>query len=277
MNKVIEVRDLVKVYGKRSTAFKALKGIDLDIFEGESVAIIGKSGSGKSTLMHLLALLDRPTSGTVKIDGIDSAKLSGRELNRLRNRTFGFVFQQFFMNPNDTVLENVVLPLKIAGVGRRERRNLAERALNTVELSERLKFKATDLSGGQKQRVCIARAIVNNPKIIFADEPTGNLDSATGNKVIELLFNLNKEKHVTLIIVTHDEDLAKLCDRQIRIMDGEIVDNLPGEPKGEWVDGKWKMKSPETNLATKAVNEAAKTPPAQSDDKNWKMKVSIEI
>ncbi len=244
MGKVIEVRDLVKVYGKRSTAFQALKGIDLDIEEGESVAIVGKSGSGKSTLMHLLALLDKPTAGTIKIDGIDSTKLSGRELNKLRNRTFGFVFQQFFMNPSDTVLENVVLPLKIAGVGARERRNLATKALTTVGLEERMKFKANDLSGGQKQRVCIARAIVNSPKILFADEPTGNLDSGTGEKVIDLLFGLNKEKGVTLIIVTHDEDLAKLCDRQVRIMDGEIVNGLEGEPKGEWVDGKWKMKVP---------------------------------
>lgn len=266
MNKVIEVRDLIKVYGKRSTAFQALKGINLDIFEGESVAIVGKSGSGKSTLMHLLALLDKPTSGSIKIDGVDSTKLSNRELNRLRNRTFGFVFQQFFMNPNDTVLENVVLPLKIAGVGRRERRATAERALDTVELSERVKFKATDLSGGQKQRVCIARAIVNNPKIIFADEPTGNLDSATGDKVIELLFNLQRQNHVTLIIVTHDEDLAKLCDRQIRIMDGEVVDTFSNEPKGEWVDGKWKMKQPAPLPVV----------PPESNSK-LKMKVNIEI
>ncbi len=244
MNKVIEVKDLVKVYGKKSTAFEALKGINLDIYEGESVAIVGKSGSGKSTLMHLLALLDKPTAGTIKIDGIDSTKLSNHELNKLRNRTFGFVFQQFFMNPNDTVVENVVLPLKIAGVGRHERRNLAEKALEIVDLSERKRNKATDLSGGQKQRVCIARAIVNNPKIIFADEPTGNLDSATGDKVIKLLFDFNKEKGATLIIVTHDEDLAKLCGRQIRIADGRIAEGLEDAPKGEWVDGKWKMKVP---------------------------------
>ncbi len=242
MEKVIEVRDLVKVYGKRSTAFEALKGINLDIVAGESVAIVGKSGSGKSTLMHLLALLDKPTSGTIKIDGINSTKLSNRELNKLRNRTFGFVFQQFFMNPNDTVIENVMLPLKIAGVGGRERRHLAERALSIVGLSERKKFKATDLSGGQKQRVCIARAIINDPKILFADEPTGNLDSATGDQVIKLLFDLNKEKNVTLIIVTHDEDLARLCDRQVRIADGRIAEGVPSEPRGEWVDGKWKMK-----------------------------------
>lgn len=224
MEPVIEVKNLTKIYGKRSNAFTALKNINLTINKGESVAIVGKSGSGKSTLMHLIALLDRPTSGSVEVDSIDSTKLKGRKLNQLRNRTFGFVFQQFFMNPGDTVLENVVLPLKIADKRRKERRALAEKALKTVGLSERIKFKANDLSGGQKQRVCIARAIVNNPKILFADEPTGNLDSATGDKVIKLLFDLNK-KGVTLIIVTHDEDLAKLCDRQIRISDGKIVED----------------------------------------------------
>lgn len=244
MNKVIEVKNLVKVYGKRSTAFEALKGINLEINAGESVAIVGKSGSGKSTLMHLLALLDQPTDGSIKIDGVDSTKLSNRELNKMRNRTFGFVFQQFFMNPNDTVLENVILPLKIAGISGKERRHLAERALETVDLTERKHNKATDLSGGQKQRVCIARAIINNPKILFADEPTGNLDSATGDQVIKLLFDLNRDKGVTLIIVTHDEDLARLCDRQIRIADGKIVEGLDDAPKGEWVDGKWKMKVP---------------------------------
>lgn len=224
MEPVIEVKNLTKVYGKRSTAFTALKDINLTINKGESVAIVGKSGSGKSTLMHLIALLDRPTKGSVEVDGIDSAKLKGRKLNQLRNRTFGFVFQQFFMNPSDTVLENVVLPLKIAGKHRKERRTMAEKALKIVGLSERIKFKANDLSGGQKQRVCIARAIVNDPKILFADEPTGNLDSATGDKVIKLLFDLNK-KGVTLIIVTHDEDLAKLCSRQIRISDGKIIED----------------------------------------------------
>lgn len=222
MKPVIEVKNLTKVYGKRSTAFTALRDINLTINSGESVAIVGKSGSGKSTLMHLLALLDKPTTGTVKIDNIESTKLRARKLNQLRNRSFGFVFQQFFMNPNDTVLANVTLPLKIAGKRRKVRHELAEKALKTVGLSERIKFKANDLSGGQKQRVCIARAIVNNPKILFADEPTGNLDSATGDKVIKLLFDLNK-KGVTLIIVTHDEDLAALCDRQIRISDGKIV------------------------------------------------------
>lgn len=227
MKTVIEVKDLVKVYGKRSTAFEALKGINLEIYEGESVAIVGKSGSGKSTLMHLLALLDKPTSGSVIIDGVNSSKLRNRQLNKLRNSTFGFVFQQFFMNPQDTVLANVILPLKIAKVRRKTRKNMAAKALGTVGLSDRIKFKANDLSGGQKQRVCVARAIVNHPKILFADEPTGNLDSATGDTVIKLLFDLNKKKGVTLVIVTHDEDLAKLCDRQIRIADGQIIDDKP--------------------------------------------------
>lgn len=220
---VIEVSHLSKTYGKKSTAFKALDNINLKIMPGESVAIIGKSGSGKSTLMHLMALLDKPTSGSIKVLGVNASKLKGKKLNRLRNKYFGFVFQQFFMNANDSVLENVLLPLKIAKVSRFKRKKMALKALDIVDLENKAKNKATNLSGGQKQRVCIARAIVNNPKIIFADEPTGNLDSGTGKKIVDLLFGLNKDKGTTLIIVTHDEDLAALCDRQIRIADGELV------------------------------------------------------
>ena len=223
MKPLIEVQHLSKTYGKRQTAFQALKDVNLTINQGESVAIVGKSGSGKSTLMHLLALLDTPTHGTIKIDGTDTKKLRKRQINRLRNRRFGFVFQQFFMNASDTVLENVLLPLKISGTRRKTRKKLAEEALKTVELESKMKNKANDLSGGQKQRVCIARAIVNRPNIIFADEPTGNLDSATGEKITDLLMGLNREKGVTLIIVTHDEDLAALCQRQIRISDGQIA------------------------------------------------------
>ena len=223
MGKVIEAKNLTKVYGKKATAFTALNSVNLDINEGESVAIVGKSGSGKSTLMHLLALLDTPTAGTIEIDGEKANKLSKRQLNKLRNSRFGFVFQQFFMNANDTVLENVMLPLKIAGISRFKRKKMAMDALKIVDLESKAKNKSTDLSGGQKQRVCIARAIVNNPKIIFADEPTGNLDSATGDKITDLLFELNKKQGVTLIIVTHDEDLAKLCKRIVRISDGKII------------------------------------------------------
>ena len=223
MESLIQAKNITKIFGKGDTAFKALDNVNLDIHTGETVAIIGKSGSGKSTLMHILALLDRPTSGQIIIDGQDAAKLSTRKLNALRNHKFGFVFQQFFMNANDTVFNNVLLPLKIAKVGYSERRKRAEAALKTVELTSKTDEKANNLSGGQKQRVCIARAIVNEPEIIFADEPTGNLDSATGDKIVKLLFDLNKKEKVTLIIVTHDEDLAKKCSRIIRIKDGKIV------------------------------------------------------
>lgn len=222
---LLSTRNLKKVYGKRDTKFEALRGLDLEINAGESVAIVGKSGSGKSTLMHLLALLDKPTSGEITLNGRNTSKLKNRKLNRLRNKEFGFVFQSFFMNANDSVLNNVILPLKIAGISRRERKRRAMEALKVVELDDKAKNKAKDLSGGQKQRVCIARAIVNNPKVIFADEPTGNLDSATGDKIEKLLFDLNKEKGITLIIVTHDEELAAKCGRQIRIADGEIVED----------------------------------------------------
>lgn len=221
---LLSTRSLRKSYGKRSAAFEALKGLDIDIYEGESVAIIGKSGSGKSTLMHLLALLDKPTEGTIKLEGKNTSQLRAKKLNVIRNKEFGFVFQSFFMNSNDTVLNNVILPLKIAGVGFRERRRRALEALRVVGLADKAKNKANDLSGGQKQRVCIARAIVNEPKVIFADEPTGNLDSGTGDRIIKLLFGLNQRKGITLIIVTHDQDLANMCDRQIHIADGEIVD-----------------------------------------------------
>lgn len=220
---IIETRSLKKAYGKRESKFEALKGIGLSVEEGESIAIIGKSGSGKSTLMHLLALLDGPSEGLVMIDGVNATKLKQKQVNKIRNLRFGFVFQQFFMSANDTVLNNVMLPLKIAGVGARERRRRAMKALKTVELDDKAKNKAIDLSGGQKQRVCIARAIVNNPKVIFADEPTGNLDSTTGKKITDLLFELNEKQRITLIIVTHDHELASRCRRQVAIKDGQIV------------------------------------------------------
>lgn len=220
---IIEVKNLTKIYRDGSEPFRALDGVSLKIEQGESVAIIGKSGSGKSTLMHLLAALDKPNEGEISIDGQNLAKMKKRELNKLRNETFGFVFQQFFMNPKDTVLQNVILPLKIAGISSKKRKEIAMKALEAVELANKAKNKASNLSGGQKQRVCVARAIANNPKVIFADEPTGNLDSATGEKVENLLFDLNKKQGITLIIVTHDESLAKKCDRQIRIKDGKIV------------------------------------------------------
>ncbi len=221
-NNVIVAKHITKIYGKGEAAFDALEDINLSITAGESVAVIGKSGSGKSTLMHLLALLDKPTKGTVLINNKDATTMKGTELDELRNKSYGFVFQQFFLNANDTVLNNVILPLKIARVGRKERNQRGMNALESVELTNKAKDKAGNLSGGQKQRVCIARALINNPSIIFADEPTGNLDSHTGKTVEDLLFKLNKEKNITLIIVTHDPDIAKRCDRQIHIQDGKI-------------------------------------------------------
>ena len=220
---LIEAKNLVKVYRDGNTYFKALNNVSFEIKKGESVAIIGKSGSGKSTLMHLLAALDKPNEGEILINGQNIAKMKKRDLNKLRNRTFGFVFQQFFMNPKDTVLQNVILPLKIGGISSRKRKEIALKALEAVELTDKAKNKASNLSGGQKQRVCVARAIANSPEIIFADEPTGNLDSKTSKKIEDLLFGLNKDNEITLIIVTHDEALAQKCDRQIRIQDGQII------------------------------------------------------
>ena len=220
---LIEAKNLVKVYRDGNTYFKALNNVSFEIEKGESVAIIGKSGSGKSTLMHLLAALDKPNEVEILINGQNIDKMKKRDLNKLRNRTFGFVFQQFFMNPKDTVLQNVILPLKIGGISSRKRKEIALKALEAVELTDKAKNKASNLSGGQKQRVCVARAIANSPEIIFADEPTGNLDSKTSKKIEDLLFGLNKDNGITLIIVTHDEALAQKCDRQIRIQDGQII------------------------------------------------------
>lgn len=222
---IIQAVDVCKSYGRGQTRFDALKGVSFTIDEGESIAILGKSGSGKSTLMHILALLDAPTSGSLALESQDTRSLKGRRLNRTRNKTFGFVFQQFFLVPNASVLDNVTLPLKIAGVGAAERKRRGMAALEQLELADKAKNKAVNLSGGQKQRVVIARALVNNPRIIFADEPTGNLDSKTGAVVEDILFDLNREHGITLIVVTHDEDLAARCDRQLRIRDGLLIDD----------------------------------------------------
>ncbi|HEX2247863.1 MAG TPA: ABC transporter ATP-binding protein [Arthrobacter sp.] len=222
---IISIKDVHKSYGRGQNRFDALKGLDLDIRQGESIAIVGKSGSGKSTLMHILALLDTPTAGVVELEGTDTATLHGARLNRTRNKTFGFVFQQFFLTTNASVLENVILPMKIAGVPRAERKRRGMAALEQLDLADKAGNKAVDLSGGQKQRVVIARALVNEPSIIFADEPTGNLDSNTGAAVEDILFGLNKDKGITLIVVTHDEDLAARCDRRILIRDGLLVED----------------------------------------------------
>lgn len=220
---LLKTREVTRTYGKGATKFDALRGINLQINRGDSVAIIGKSGSGKSTLMHILALLDHPTTGDVFLNNEPTSKIKNKALYKLRNQTFGFVFQQFFLNAQDSVLENVMLPLKIAGITGRERRAKALAAIKAVGLESKAKNKASALSGGQKQRVCIARALVNDPQIIFADEPTGNLDSATSENIENILFKLHQEKNITLLIVTHDPDLAKKCEHQIQIKDGQVV------------------------------------------------------
>lgn len=231
---LLEIDNIVKIYGKGNSAFTALKGVSLSIALGEVVAVIGKSGSGKSTLMHLMALLDSPTSGSISISGVPATNLSRKQVDKLRNRDFGFVFQQFFLNGDETVLSNVILPLKVAGVSSRTRKKRGLAALKAVELEDKANSKANDLSGGQKQRVCVARALINNPKLIFADEPTGNLDSVTGKKVEDLLFDLNKEHGITIIFVTHDPELAKRCQREIHISDGQVVSGSSRKAQTVW-------------------------------------------
>ena len=224
----LDARGISKSYGSGETRFAALTDVSLTVARGESVAIVGRSGSGKSTLMHILALLDRPDAGSLEVDGRDMSRASAREINALRNASFGFVFQQFFLTAQQTVLENVSLPLLIAGVPPRERRERALAALDALGLADKAGNRATALSGGQKQRVVIARALVNEPRVIFADEPTGNLDSATGHQVEEILFRLQRERGITLVVVTHDAELAARCDRSITIADGRIVDGAQG-------------------------------------------------
>lgn len=221
---LMQARGLTRSYGSGPNEFTALDSVDVSFDEGTSTAIVGKSGSGKSTLMHLLSLLDRPTSGSLTVNGEDTANLQGTALNRLRNSNFGFVFQQFFLLSQRSLLDNVALPLLIAGMNRTERSRRARHALGLVGLSERWKSRATELSGGQKQRVVIARAIVNQPKVIFADEPTGNLDSTTGELVEDLLFGLQREHGITVIVVTHDPDLAARCEHQVHLHDGRRID-----------------------------------------------------
>ena len=222
MKSIIQARELVRSYGTGPNQFSALKGVSIDIQDGDSVAITGKSGSGKSTLMHILALLDKPSSGELHIGGVETGMLSPRELSTIRNENFGFVFQQFFLNGKQTVLENVMLPLEIAGVPKRQRIEAGMETLSLLGIEAKAENRAMDLSGGQKQRVAIARALVNNPKVIFADEPTGNLDTNTGERVEELLFSLNREQGITLVVVTHDNDFASKFDRQIEVRDGLI-------------------------------------------------------
>jgi predicted ABC transporter, ATPase component len=229
---MIELKNVTKVYGKKKNQFTALKNISLTIPTGASVAILGKSGSGKSTLMHAISGLDKPQKGQVIIDGQDILQLKPKRVDEFRAKKIGFIFQSFFVQGNESVIDNVSLPLEIARLPRKKRAHKINAALKAVDLYDKRKNRAKDLSGGQKQRLVIARAIVGDPQIIFADEPTGNLDSETGAKVEGLLFDYNKQKGVTLIVVTHDVDLAKKCDYQIIIKDGRVEKStVPEERK----------------------------------------------
>ena len=226
---MIEVKHITKIYGKKKNAFTALDDVSLNIEEGSSVAILGKSGSGKSTLMHAISGLDKPQKGKVLIDGEDILRLKPRATDKFRAQEMGFIFQSFFVEGGESCYDNVSLALETAGVARIGRKKRIIEALEAVDLGDKIKSRAKDLSGGQKQRLAIARAIVGRPQILFADEPTGNLDSATSKVIEDLLFNYCKENNATLIIVTHDEDLAQKCQRVIHIKDGKIESDSAAE------------------------------------------------
>jgi putative ABC transport system ATP-binding protein len=223
MDAVIELSRATKVYELGAEQVHALRGVDLSIERGELVAIIGPSGSGKSTLMNVIGCLDTPTAGIYRLDGVDVKDLDDAALADLRNKKIGFVFQTFNLLPRQIALENVALPLRYAGHSYRERREASRRALERVDLGDRMEHRPEQLSGGQKQRVAIARALVTNPAIILADEPTGSLDQKTGRDILDLFRRLNEEQQVTVVIVTHDPQIAASTNRIITIVDGKIV------------------------------------------------------
>lgn len=223
MAKLIELRDVYKIYGEGlESEVRALDGVSLDIEKGEFVAVVGQSGSGKSTMMNVLGCLDIPTRGTYRLDGVDVRELSDKELSRIRNKQIGFIFQQYNLIQNLTVLENVELPLIYQGIDPIDRRELAMQALARVGLADRAKHKPTQMSGGQQQRVAIARAISTHPPVIMADEPTGALDSRTGQQVLKFLQQLNREGS-TIILITHDNGIAATAPRMVRLSDGKVI------------------------------------------------------
>ncbi len=218
---MINIKNISKIYNIGSEKLTVLDDVSVNIEKGEFVAIVGPSGSGKSTLMNMIGGLDKPSKGAVIIEGEDISKLKDKKMSKFRNEKIGFVFQSFNLEPTLTALENVMMPLMIAGISDKEMKNKAKSALEDLGMGDRVKHKPTELSGGQKQRVSIARALVNNPKIILADEPTGNLDSKSGVAVMEMLTNLKKQEY-TIVMVTHNMEEAKYADRIVRIMDGKV-------------------------------------------------------
>jgi len=228
---LVELRNVSKIYHLGGEEIRALDNLSLDIDAGEFISIIGPSGSGKSTLMHILGCLDTPTRGTLKLDGTEIQNASKRELARIRNEKIGFVFQFFNLLPKLNVLQNVELPMIYSGASGRERRDRAMAALKLVDLENRSKHRPMQLSGGQQQRVAIARALVNNPKIVFADEPTGNLDSHTGEAILTLFRKLSQEGR-TIALVTHDPEIAAVTPRRIEIRDGKVAKQLDARLAG---------------------------------------------
>jgi len=220
---LMELHNLTKTYGTGSAAFQALKGVDLSIDKGEFVSIMGPSGSGKSTLMNLLGCLDRPTSGSYLYEGIAVETLDSVQLSLLRRFAFGFVFQGFNLLARTSAIENVELPLLYRGIKNAERKAMAREALAQVGLSDKERNTPAELSGGQQQRVAIARAIVTNPNTLFADEPTGNLDSQTTSEIMQFLTRLNTERGITILMVTHEDEVAKYATRSVRVIDGLIA------------------------------------------------------
>ncbi len=225
---VIDLQDIVKIYQMGQVQVHALRGVSLQVRRGEMLAIMGPSGSGKSTLMNIIGALDTPTSGRYFLEGQDVSRLNDNQLAEIRNKRIGFVFQNFNLLPRLTALEQVELPLIYAGIrSRKERRRRAQEALELVGLGDRLHHRPNELSGGQQQRVAIARALVNNPSIILADEPTGNLDSKSGAEVMYIFQQLNREQGITVVLVTHEPDIARHTRRIVYLRDGLVVGDEP--------------------------------------------------
>jgi putative ABC transport system ATP-binding protein len=231
---VIQARGLTKVYQMGDMEVKALRGTNLDILPGEMVAIMGPSGSGKSTLMNIIGCLDVPSAGVYRLDGIDVSRLDDDRLAEIRSTKIGFVFQSFNLLSRTTALANVELPMIYAGMSGRDRRKRAAESLELVGLGNRLDHKPNELSGGQQQRVAIARALINRPKLILADEPTGNLDTKTSDEIMRLFQQLNRERNMTIVFVTHDPETADYCQRIIHIRDGQIERDERKTPQNTW-------------------------------------------